>query len=572
MSKKNANNVTPSNKPAKVKNTVALKRNIYALILSVIFIVGAVLLTVLSTVLAERFPIDIDLTTDKMHSMTDDNVDYIKSVEKKVNIYVCLTEEEYACTGLSNYDMLYYAATENFVDRNASNIPYFQQTVELLRKYEQYNRNIEVTFLDIAQPSAADITDNFDEYRWTTGDLLIESTFEADGKEIVRRAAIPFKEIYTLEAGHTDTSNYESYYLNGIIENYALYGMGVGYRIVENNVEYAVSAAIYKVTSESTPVFLMPQTYCDAESVSSVLEGMLTTNNFTVEYVDGLLTTILNEEIRGKYAGIIMADCSSDISADDRAAIETFLDNGGQKGKSFLYFAGTNTYKLTNLCAFLGDWGIGFDSGILYETSQYQVISSDPASMYMTSLETEWTTTSDSVVSKCYAASNIVPMSQLYTNNNTATYSRTSTVLMRTGSNGTTTVMPIDQSAETWKPSSDAEMDAFPTIILTEDADVLDSTYITSYVAAFSTSMFVSSDWTQMTNVANLNFTLDVFNTVAGITDNPFNFVAKTITNENYYVYVTKANEIAIRVIFMAVIPVLLIVVGFVVWIRRRTR
>ena len=267
-----------------------------------------------------------------------------------------------------------------------------------------------------------------------------------------------------------------------------------------------------------------------------------------------------------------MADCTSDISADDRAAIETFLDNGGKKGKAFMYFAGTNTHKMTNLCAFLGDWGIGFDSGVLYETSEYHMISSDPTSMYLTSLETEWTTTSDSVVKKVYVASDIVPMSQLYTNNTTATYTRSSTVLMRTGSNGTTTVMPVDQKADEWKPSDKAEMDAFPTIIMTEDATVENNTYLTSYVVAAASSKFIGEDWTVKNATTNLNFTLDVFNTVAGITDNPFNFVAKTITTENYYVYVTKANEIAIRVIFMGIIPVALLVVGIVVWARRRTR
>ena len=558
--------------PVKVKNTVALKRNIYALILSIIFIVGAIFLTVLSTVLAERFPIDMGLTSDKKHSMTEDNVEYIKSVKKPVNVYVCLTEDEYACTSSSSYNMLYYAATNNFVDYHSEIAKYFSQTVELLNKYAQYNPNINIIYLDTAQPSAKDITDDFDSYRWSIGDILVESTFEANGKEIVRRTAIPFKEMYTLEAGHTDTTNYENYYLSGVIENYALYGMGVGYRITENKSEYSISAAIYKVTSESTPVFFVPQTYCKAESVSAVLEGMLKSNNFTVEYVDGLFTTILNKENMEKYSGIIMADCTSDISADDRAAIETFLDNGGKKGKAFMYLAGTNTYKMSNLCAFLGDWGIGFESGVLYETSEYQMISSDPASMYLTSLETEWTTTSDSVANKCYVASDIAPMSQLYTNNTTATYTRTSTVLMRTGSNGTTTIMPINEQADKWKPSDKAELDAFPTIIMTEDAAVENNTYLTSYVVAFASSKFVAEEWTANTAVANLNFSLDVFNTVAGITDNPFNFVAKTITTENYYVYVTKANEIAIRVIFMGIIPVALLVVGIVVWARRRTR
>ena len=200
------------------------------------------------------------------------------------------------------------------------------------------------------------------------------------------------------------------------------------------------------------------------------------------------------------------------------------------------------------------------------------MISSKPTSMYLASLETEWTTTSDSLSNKCYVASDMAPMSQLYTNNVTATHTRSSTVLMRTGSNGTTTIMPIDKKADEWKPGDNAKMDAFPTVIMTEDAAVQDNKYLTSYVVAFASTNIINKEWTSNSAVANLNFTLDVFNTVSGITDNPFNFVAKTISSENYYVYVTKANEIAIRVIFMGIIPVALLVTGIVVWARRRTR
>ena len=93
------------------------------------------MLTSLSTVLVQRFPLDIDLTSDKIYTMTEENVDFIKGVDRKVNIYVCLTEEEYACESDSSYNLAYYAATKNFVDRNSDNVSYYLQTVDLLEKY-----------------------------------------------------------------------------------------------------------------------------------------------------------------------------------------------------------------------------------------------------------------------------------------------------------------------------------------------------------------------------------------------------------------------------------------------------
>lgn len=572
MFKKNKKGIadgTPKN--IKLKNTVALKRGIYSIILSVVFIVGVVLAILLSTALADRYPIELDLTANKIHSMTDDNVHFIKGVDKRVNIYVCLTEEEYNCTSSSSYNMCYYAAQNYFVDYNTDNAKYFTQTVEILRKYEQYNDNIKVTFLDIAQPSAAEITDDFEDYNWAAGDILVESTFSVDGKDITRRTAIPFNDVYTLEAGDTQTESYQQY---AAIQNYALYGYGLGYLIMENNIEYAVSAAVYKVISETTPVFLVPSSYCDTESVKEALEKTLTTNNFTVEYKEGFLSGLLTSDKFDSYSGIILSNCSSDISADDRVALEAFLNNGGKKGKSVFYFAGTNTYKLTNLCAFMGDWGIGFESGILYETDKNVKFTDSAVTFLHSSLQTDYTKSVDAMSDVFFAAKNSVPMKSLYANgsNVTANHVRKSTITMRTMSNGTVTVMPIDADPKTWTPASDARYDAYPTMIVTEDSDTDENnSYIYSSVIAVASSDFISEEWANYNSyISNLNLTLDVFNFVTGNTENPFNFVAKTITNERFYSDENNAN--AVKVIFMGVVPVLLVASGVTVWIRRKSK
>ena len=560
-------------KGAKLKNTIALKRNVYAVILSVVFIVAVVLLTVLATALADRYPLDIDLTTDGVHTMTSDNVDYIKSVDKKVNIYVCLPEDAYACN-TSGYNMHYYAAVNYFVDYKSDiHGSYFNQTVEMLKKYTMYNDNISVTYLDITQPSAKEITDNFDDFQWTIGDILIECSFEANGETITRRTHIPFSEIYTLDSDNTQVQQYYEYYMAGYAECYALYGYGIGYNITENNIEYALSSAIYKVTSENTPVFLVPNTYCNTDNISAVLEQTLTSNNYSVQYTDGLLSSLLAPANYDAYAGIILADCTSDISEADRDALEKFLDNNGKKGKSLFYFAGTNTYKLTNLRAFLGDWGIGFESGILYETTGMAYVSDNPTNIYLGSLETDYTEKSDAIAGKYHIASDIVPMTQLYPKSTTATYTRSTTVILRTASGGTTTVMPIDANVSEWKPSSDAVYDAYPVAIFSEDADTTDDgKYIYSSVVAYASSSYISEKWANTSYTANLNFTLDTFNAASGVSDTPFSFVAKTITNENYLARVTAGKTKAIKIIFMAAVPIALVGVGMFVWIRRKRK
>ncbi len=160
-------------------------------------------------------------------------------------------------------------------------------------------------------------------------------------------------------------------------------------------------------------------------------------------------------------------------------------------------------------------------------------------------------------------------MRQLYENSSTATYVRETTVAMRTAS-GTVVVMPAGESKDTWKPESDTDKDAYPTVIVSEDQATVESNFVFSGVAAFASADFISSDWSQYTSVANLNATLDITNYLTGSTDNPFNFVAKKLTNEDFRVNVTESKTLAIRIIFMAVVPIIIVAVGITVWIRRK--
>ena len=131
---------------SKLKNTIALKRNVYAVILSIIFIAVIVGITAMSTVLAQKYPLDLDLTTNKQHSISAENFEYISSVDKDINIYVTATEEQYNCSTGSSADIVYIGASQHYIGRFTDNVVYYQQTVELLNKYHGYNDKINVQY------------------------------------------------------------------------------------------------------------------------------------------------------------------------------------------------------------------------------------------------------------------------------------------------------------------------------------------------------------------------------------------------------------------------------------------
>lgn len=551
------------------KNKIALKRNVYAVVLSVIFIAVVIGVTALSTVLAENYPLDIDLTTDKQHSISDDNFDYIKNVDKTINIYVTLTEDSYNCNTGTTDDIGYIAAAQKFVDYNSANVAYYTQTVELLKKYQSYNDNITVKFIDVYDAKTRDITDNFQDLSWSIGDILVEGKFVLDGKEVTRRTVVTFDDIYSLkdESGKADAITSNSMYMMYYGE-YALYGQGWGYAVSENNIESAISSAIYKVTSPETPVFLVPTTVSDKDSVADALEDILEVNNMTVEYSELPLSVLLTTENHKKYSGIILSNCKADITETERQLIEDFLNNDGNKGKSLFYFAGTNTVKLKNLCGLLGDWGIGFGDGILYETDVNCHIATQPTKILMESAQTEYTEVSDKGGKYCLA-DNLVKMEQLWPSSVTATYTRETTVLLRTVSAGKTAIMPIDADKE-WAPASDAYKDKFITAMLARDDASVNNSLVSSFVLAFASSDFISNEHRTKYSTGNLNVALDTFNEATGNADAAFSFVPKTITNETYTV---KENEAkAVKWIFMLGVPVVILAVCAVVWIRRKRK
>ena len=550
----------------KLKNTIALKRSLYAIILSVIFIVAVVGLTIISTVFAERYPLEIDLTANKQHSISEENFDYISSVDKPINIYVALTENQYKSTTGSTWDMSYIAADSYFVEYSGENAVYYTQTVELLKKYQDYNKNITVRFLDLLDSNNNEIVNKFSGFSFQEGDILVESTFTVDGEDVTRRDVVDFDDVYTLKDLNGTAEQFKG---NAYAQMYgmtATAGKGYGYFITENKIEAAISSAIYRVTSPNTPVFLVPTAISSDKIIAEKLESVLQINNIDIEYSDEVLSTVLKPENYDKYAGIILADCKSDISADERGLIEAFLDNNGKREKALYYFAGTDTVKLSNLCGLHGDWGIGFGEGILYETDKSWHVADKPTQIVVSSIETDY---SDSVedLGKYSIVNNMVYMKQLWPSNGTATYTRATEVFMRTTSIRQTTTMPLG-APEGWAPGDNPEYNMFPTAILSHNDDAVDGKYISSYVVAFASSDIISKNYTSQ--YANMDVTLRTFKEAVGTADSEFSFVPKEISTDSYQPSETSAE--VIKWIFMLAIPVCVVSLGVVVWVRRKRK
>jgi hypothetical protein len=162
-------------------------------------------------------------------------------------------------------------------------------------------------------------------------------------------------------------------------------------------------------------------------------------------------------------------------------------------------------------------------------------------------------------------------MKQLWPSSTTATYTRTAEVIMRTASLGYTTVMPLGVDIKDWKPAEGAEKAKFPTAIFSHDDEIYEKNYVSSYIVAFAASELISGSYNQ-NSVANMDITLSTFKEVVGTADSAFSCVPKTIKVEDYYDKVNQKKVDIMKWIFMAAVPLTVIVLGTVVWIRRKSK
>lgn len=521
----------------KLKSKYAFKHGAYAVAFTAIVIVAVIIVNVLVSALGQRFPLTLDITTDKDYSVSPDNLDYIRDVERPVTITVCSTEGDYA-TYMAQYISYYYGAEDETDGK------YFTQALTLLDAYSKHNSNIEIVYADPQSPEFADVQARVaSDASLGYGSLLVESTFELDGKEVYRSKVLGFEDLYEL----TDTTGgYASYY-------------GYGYVISGSKVESAVTSAIHSVTSDKTTEVVYLSGNME-EGALDTLNATLLDNNCNVTAIDNLV----GKEIPAETEIVIIAAPTSDFSAEELGKLDAYLDNDGKRGKTLLFFGSNTSPDLPNLYDFLSEWGIEVARGTLAETNANNYVQ-EPTTIGLQNLGTDFTKSVNSL-SRMYVSSGNLPMQIGFESQG----NRVTTELL--ASSETVVVRPVGAD-EDWTT------DGLPTgkystaILSTDTLYEEDFSEIKSYVAAFSSVNFISDYWTQFTGrVGNMELVLSLTNTLSGRDADTVTFTNKTITVESFADQVTGTAVLTIYIVFLAIVPLVLIVTGVVIFIRRRNR
>lgn len=522
------------NKKEKMRNKHLFKRGGYAVAVIALVIAGAIVVNLLVGFLADRIDLEYDLTTDKKHSISEENQEYIRNVDKEVNIYVIAASASEYYGGY----MEYYA---NQMRYSATTSDYYIQTTRFLELYDELNDKITVTYMD---PFGTQISELVSKYpvSFNYGDILVTSSFTAQsGVALDNYRLLTLADIYTFE----DTSgmaqyNYDYYYISG------------------SCLETSLTSAVASVTSEETKKVAFLASHSKAEAFD-YYRKTLTLNNFIVDDInDDFLKAIPAE-----YDAVILCAPTKDFTKDELDALSVFLENGGKLGKTLLFYGDTGYQKLPNLYNFLGEWGIAVESGIVMETNSGYYMEGDH-SIYMSYGQSD----SPFTVSEAYLSGYNIPM---YENSKTYAGRTTQTVI---GTTGNSVIVPVntDSSAELDKGLEKRKLAC--AIVATQsdfDNDIDESIF--SRVIAFSSIDFISQEYIEKYTTVNYTETaLNALRYATGMNEVQIVFENKTIDATNELYVVSSASATAMRWIFIGVIPVAVLVVAFVIFIRRRNK
>lgn len=520
-------------KKEKMRNKNLFKRGGYAAALVALVLVGAVVLNLLVSLLAKRVNLTFDLTGEKKNSISSENRDYIQKIDKDIQIYILAgSDSEY----YGGY-MQYYANQRMYTTKNTD---YYKQTTKLLAQYAELNDRISVTYVDPYGTEMSKLNTDYPN-TYSYGDILVTCQFEgAGGVQFNNSRLLSLTDVYTF----TDESGgaaygYDYYYMSG------------------SCLETSLTSALYSVTSEETKKVGFIAGHGGSEAFS-YYRDLLELNNFTVDDIsDGLIT-----KIDASYDVVVICAPTSDFLGSEVDALNDYLHNDGHKGKTLLFYGDSGYQNLPNLFSFLDEWGIGVQQGIVFETNDTRHESNAYSTLISASAQTG---NKIALSNRAYITGYNLPMSE----NGRAYGGRETTTLITTM--GTTVCAPIGTPTNA-APAADLERQSFATCIQATESDFDNNVPVTSYVIAYSSVDFIAQNYVE--NYKGYcdfkDLALRTVRVPTGVNDNDITFENKSIEATSDLYLATDAAAKRMFAIFVVVIPIALVVVGLVIFFKRR--
>ncbi|MBR6872291.1 MAG: GldG family protein [Ruminococcus sp.] len=515
-------------KPSKEKkhtNVKQLKHGMMATILTLIFVAAVVLVNVIATVIFERYPLTIDLTQEKKYSISEQSEDYVKSIDVDVTVTVFATEENFLA--LSDYT---------------------RQAIEVLKKYTQYNDRISYRFVDI--DSNPDIVSEYGIDTITAYDIMVETN---PSKDVKRTRKVTMIDLLSFNNDFlTNLSNYGMsidtlvQQMGSSITFLQYYG---GY-VEASRADEAFVSALMAVTDPNpmTAVFLTGRKESDS---LTYLHTLLEANGYQIKDID-----ITKENIPDEATVVVVAAPTVDYLPEEVQKLADYLDNDGKMGKQMLYAASVKQPETPNLDEFLEEWGIKIGSGIVCEqnTDKYYSL---PYYTIADGVSTNFT--QDVLDTKEIINARSRPITLLFDEKG---YNGTEAYVT---SSDSAVVLDMKTAETVAKGKQIYTALASKAVFSTEDGT---GTYSNIIVCGSVES--ISDNYLSYTQFGNREYFLSLINGITHKTSTGITIEPKVITGNVYDL--TDSQSSVLQWTFTLIIPVIVLIIGGIIWVRRKNR
>ncbi len=399
----------------------------------------------------------------------------------------------------------------NSEDKFVANGEYFTQANEVLKQYAQNSDKITLSYIDMTENPTY-----LSEY--TKEDLQTNSILVRCGEN---HTILTATDIFDIESSYQGT------------------------QITSSQAEQAMSNAIMTVISNRKINVSLISGFDEEDS--SALVSLLENNNYEVN-----TQAILTENINQDAEMVIIYGPKRDYDADAIAKLNTYLENG-ENNKNILYVASPNLNEAPNLNEFLSNYGIKIGDGLVYETNAKNLLTLN-SPFYAIN---EYTQSEYSNLIK----NKDIPVSIPYCHPiEVLDDSKVTTLLQFSETAG---IIPSD-SDENWTPSSNDNNGPIPAMaISTTSGEKASNVVVCGSVLGFD-GTFLSRG-----SLNNSSYFLSLFNKLTD-QDPGIQIESKSISNQE--LGITSYQATIISIVLTLALPLVIITIGIIVWIKRRNK
>lgn len=419
------------------------------------------------------------------------------------------------------------------------------QTKKVLKKLD---KDVEIYYIAQSGSESSDIQKLLEKYEEGSDHIKVEQKDPAVNPKFVSQ--------YTSDGVSNNSVIVVCGDKNKVIDNNSLYETTVNYQTYSNEVtgfdgEGQITSAINYVTSDSMPVMYTLEGH-DEATMSDTLKDTIQKANIDIQSLN-LLTM---DRVPDDADLLFIFAPAKDISEDEASKIISYLENGGKA----LIVSNYSSEEMPNFASVLENYGVKTADGIVLEGDTNHYISQNP-SYLLPNIESNDITSSLSSGSRYI----LMPLAQGIVKSDNYRDSLEITDILTT-SNGSYSKVNVEDMQTMEKESDDIDGPFAVGVSITENLDDEKETQIVYY----SSEALFNDQMNTMVSGANYELISASVNWMCESEEdsNTISIASKSYDTSTLTIPAADASFWSIFV--TAVVPVVILVIGGGIWMKRR--